>query len=159
MPAGKFNIEFLELYKSVDRFIKDAFRSSEGITTYIQEMESYNSRGAYRIKSWTQDYDMLKHVRWVRNQLVHEVGYDSDLCEDRDYAFIKDFYDRLFSGNDPIAVLNRSMSVESKSKNKKAHVSANNNQFKDSYQEQRREPKKLSFWQRLQKFLFEDEWL
>ena len=33
----ELNIEFLDLYKRVDRFIRDAYASSEGISEYLRE--------------------------------------------------------------------------------------------------------------------------
>ena len=74
------NIDFMDLYKRTDRFIKDAYSSSEGVSEYIRSMESCFNRGISRVQGWKSDYDNLKHIRWIRNQLAHEVSYDSDIC-------------------------------------------------------------------------------
>ena len=99
------NVDFMDLYKRTDRFIKDAYSSSEGVSEYIRSMESCFYRGTVNIKGWKSDYDNLKHIRWIRNQLAHEVSYDSDICSESDYEWLKDFYNRLFSSTDPLGGL------------------------------------------------------
>lgn len=97
------NINFMELYKQVDRFIKDAYSSSTGVSEYIQQMESDNIKGNFYLSTWKEDYSQLKQMRWIRNQLAHEVGYDSDICSEEDYYWLENFYNRLFSRDDPLA--------------------------------------------------------
>ena len=95
------NIDFMDLYKRTDRFIKDAYSSSEGVSEYIRLMEAGFNRGNANILGWKSDYDNLKRIRWIRNQLAHEVSYDSDICLLSDYEWLEDFYNRLFSATDP----------------------------------------------------------
>ena len=108
------NIDFLDVYKQVDKFIKDAYSVSEGVSSYIRMMETNNIKGFRYINSWSVDYEKLKHVRWVRNQLAHEVGYDSDLCEESDYEWLDKFYDRLFSAEDPLSCLKKQEDADKK---------------------------------------------
>ncbi len=61
------NIDFMDLYKRTDRFIKDAYSSSECVSEYIRLMEVSFNRGSANIRSWKSDYDNLKHIRWIRN--------------------------------------------------------------------------------------------
>ena len=99
------NIDFMDLYKRADRFIKDAYSSSEGVSEYIRLMEASFNRGNANIQGWKSDYDNLKHIRWIRNQLAHEVSYDSDICSESDFEWLEDFYKRLFSSTDPLGGL------------------------------------------------------
>ena len=108
----ELNIRFLEEFKIVDRFIKDSFGTSEGVSEYIRQMEAVTVGGHRYVKTWEADYRMLKHVRWVRNQLVHEVGYDSTLCEQGDYQFIKLFGERLCACEDPISLMAKAEKAE-----------------------------------------------
>lgn len=101
------NVKFVDLYKSVDRFIRDAYTSSEGVSEYLRQMEQNEFKGALHVSSWKTDYDRLKHLRWIRNQLSHEVGFDSDLCGIDDYNWLLSFRDRLYSADDPLARLNK----------------------------------------------------
>lgn len=101
------NIDFMDLYKRADRFIKDAYSSSEGVSEYIRLMESCFISGNANVQGWKSDYDNLKHIRWIRNQLAHEVSYDSDICSESDYEWLDDFYKRLFSSDDPLGTLRK----------------------------------------------------
>ena len=89
----KLNIEFQEKYKSVDNFIKDAQGTSEGVSGYIALMESAVTDGAPVRNSaeWGSDYKHLKRMRWIRNQLAHEVSIDSDICQEDDYDWFAIF--------------------------------------------------------------------
>ena len=106
------NIDFMDLYKSVDRFIRDAYSSTEGVSEYIRQMEQYDFKGRRYVTTWGADYDKLKRLRWIRNQLSHEVGYDSDICEDADYDWLETFSHRLYSTNDPLSVMNKAENAE-----------------------------------------------
>lgn len=101
------NVKFMDLYKSVDRFIRDAYRTSEGVSEYLRQMEAVDYKGDRLVPRWKEDYDTLKHVRWVRNQLAHDVSYDSDICEAADLVRLQAFYERLYSANDPLALLKK----------------------------------------------------
>ena len=109
------NIDFMDLYKRVDNFIKDAYSSSTGISTYIEEMEINNYKGKISVYNWETTYCTLKHLRWIRNQLAHEVGYDSDICSENDYEQLDNFYDDLYNANDPLSLLHTPKKRESKS--------------------------------------------
>lgn len=56
------------------------------------------------ITSWEYDYKMLKHIRWVRNQLSHEIGtLHSDICTQEDLYFVTNFYNEIMKCKDPLA--------------------------------------------------------
>jgi len=95
------NIKFQEEYKSVDKFIKDAFGSVDGVSEYIRTME--RNEGNKSDEVWKDDYYKLKHMRWIRNQLAHEVSIDSDICEREDLEWLCDFHARLKKGDDSLA--------------------------------------------------------
>lgn len=101
----ELNIDFMDLYKSVDRFIRDAYSSGEGVSEYIRQMESNALRGRRYVNTWNTDYEDLKHLRWIRNQLSHEIGYDSDICEASDYKKLVNFKSRLYDASDPLSLL------------------------------------------------------
>ena len=124
------NIDFMDLYKRTDRFIKDAYSSSEGVSGYIRAMESISIIGLRSVQGWKNDYDNLKHIRWIRNQLAHEVSYDSDICLPSDYEWLDNFYKRLFSSSDPLSILrkmNMKTNSERPAERKKEIVQAQDN--------------------------------
>ena len=112
------NIDFMDLYKRTDRFIKDAYSSSEGVSEYIRLMEAGFNRGNANIPGGKSDYDTLKRIRWIRNQLAHEVSYDSDICSLSDYEWLENFYNNLFSATDSLAKLRKIEDTASSKKRK-----------------------------------------
>lgn len=92
-----------EEYKIVDNICRDIFSSQSGVSQYITEMERYYSYGHSLISSWDNDYRMLKHIRWLRNKIVHE-SYATD-CNDNDVLWLKEFHHRLLERRDPLALL------------------------------------------------------
>lgn len=164
------NIDFMDLYKSVDRFIRDAYSSSEGVSEYIRQMEQNDFKGRRYVATWGADYDKLKRLRWIRNQLSHEVGYDSDICEDADYDWLETFSHRLYSANDPLAEMNkveiaerqrraeeqRCIQAQKRTEEEKRRQMHQQQQPASSYSftqpTQYQPPKRKSFWQRLKDF-------
>lgn len=106
------NLKFLELYKSTDRFIKDAYQSTEGFTEYVRQMESEEREGKRRVSGWADDLKQIKHLRWIRNQLAHEVDYDSDICKQKDYELLTSFQYRLHNADDPLSLLQKSIEAQ-----------------------------------------------
>ena len=166
------NIDFMDLYKSVDRFIRDAYSSTEGVSEYIRQMEQNDFKGRRYVATWSADYDKLKRLRWIRNQLSHEVGYDSDICEDADYDWLEVFNQRLYSSNDPLSAMNKAENAE---RQRRAEEQRRIQAQKRAEKERRRQmqmrqqqqpassysytpqaqyhpPKRKTFWQRLKDF-------
>lgn len=111
------NINFLENYKRLDRLCKDCFSSNEGISEYIRQLET----DQWQLKGYNlwqnDDLKMLKHVRWIRNKLSHEVdAFQSDLCTQDDLDFVIDFYNDIMDCLDPLAQLNKLKENEKKQK-------------------------------------------
>ena len=149
----------MDLYKSVDRFIKDAYSSEEGVSEYINQMEQNDYRGSRHVDTWNTDYNKLKRLRWIRNQLSHEVGYDSDICEEADYDWLKEFYDRLYSAEDPMAILTGSENAERRAAEQRRRQSGMQEQNTAAYAQtsySRRTgknlPKRKTLWQRIKDF-------
>lgn len=100
----ELNVKFQEKYKQLDLLCKDIFSSKEGVSEYIKEMENTNSQFSRYILDWANVYKQLKHMRWLRNQLAHEVGaFNFDLCSDYDLKWLNDFYNSILSRTDPLA--------------------------------------------------------
>ncbi len=99
----ELNIEFQEQYKRLDKLCKEMYSSHEGVSAYIQDMEQtpYNEQKA--VYNWDIVYKQLKHLRWMRNQLAHEIDIDTDFCEQDDIDRIKQFYESIMNGTDPLA--------------------------------------------------------
>lgn len=108
----ELNIEFQERYKRLDKLCKEMYSSDEGISSYIQDMDGtpYNEQKA--VYNWDIIYKQLKHYRWMRNQLAHDIPIDSDFCEQSDIDWIENFYESIFNGTDPLALANKAKQIE-----------------------------------------------
>ena len=102
------NTVFQEEYKRLDALCRDVFVSRDGVSEYIRQMElvSYAERRYYA--EWEADYKQLKHLRWIRNQLAHEVGtLDKNFCSDIEIEWLKNFHQRILNVSDPLSVIRK----------------------------------------------------
>ena len=97
-------IEFFEEYKKLDNLCKDLFRSNRGVTKYIEEMEKTPFIDRRLVNSWNNYYDMLKHVKWIRNNIAHNNEYSG--CNKDDVENIKNFYQQIIEQKDPFSIIN-----------------------------------------------------
>ena len=98
--------EFFEEYKRLDRLCADMYSGRNGVSEYLEDMESKAYRGQSRVADWAADYRRLKHVRWVRNQIAH-AETTGQICEAADTAFVREFRQRILAGQDPLALLRK----------------------------------------------------
>lgn len=98
----ELNIEFQEHYKRLDKLCREMYSPDEGVTAYIQDMERTPYNEQIAVYNWENIYRSLKHYRWMRNQLAHDISIDSDFCEKSDIEWIKNFRESILSGNDPL---------------------------------------------------------
>ena len=54
---------------------------------------------------------MLKHIRLVRNQIAHD-AHTYQVSDPEDLEFVRDFYDCIFSGQDPLTILRKTVDAE-----------------------------------------------
>lgn len=106
------DIRFFEEYKRLDNLCSDMYSCQNGVSEYIAQMEQKSSQGRYRISSWDSDYKMLKHVRWVRNQIAHSSS-NCQMSEATDLKSVQDYYDRILSGSDSLTLLRKALQRES----------------------------------------------
>lgn len=99
------NIEilFFEEYKKLDNLCKDLFKSDRGVSQYIEEMECTPFTKSRLVESWQDDYKMLKHVRWIRNNIAH--NNECSGCNKSDVKSVKDFYKKIINQKDPFSVI------------------------------------------------------
>ena len=96
---------FFEQYKKLDNLCKDLLNNNQGVSAYIKEMEKIPIFERQLVKSWDSDYKMLKHIRWVRNDIAHS-DYQSE-CTEGDIAYARNFYTRIMKQEDPFSIINK----------------------------------------------------
>ena len=99
------NIEilFFEEYKKLDNLCKDLFKSDRGVSQYIEEMECTPLSKSRLVGLWQGDYKMLKHVRWIRNNIAHNNDYSG--CNKSDVKSVQNFYQKIINQKDPFSVI------------------------------------------------------
>lgn len=119
------NIALFEAFKRLDGLCRDMYQSEKGVTEYINDMQARGG-ATFRIPHWTEDLDRLKRLRHIRNQLAHEISsFDEELCTEADVQWLKEFYQRVLDGKDPLSLLVKSEQERNKTgqhKNQKAPV-------------------------------------
>lgn len=61
--SHNINIEFFDEYKRLDKLCSDMYgKSSGGVTSYINDMESVSSSDAQKILDWNSTYNKLKSL-------------------------------------------------------------------------------------------------
>ena len=77
-------------------------------------MERKAYQGAFKVSGWTSDYNYLKSVRNIRNELAHSRNSMTvDICSQEDIDFVRSFRTRILNQTDPIAML-RKQSTQSR---------------------------------------------
>lgn len=108
---------FLEEYKRVEAFCNDAYSCKNGVTEYINCMEKSNASGEKTVASWKDCYDSLKHLRRVRNKLVHEPDAGG-ICTEKDLKDITAFHEALLKEQDALTLLRKACAARTKSAGK-----------------------------------------
>lgn len=119
----KLEIEFLEEYKRLDKLCQDMLSSLSGVSEYINRMESFYKEGSYYIDDWNENYKTLKHLRWLRNNIVHNV--DESDCSFEELETLKYFYRDILVQEDPLARLYKKNKMLDKNKKKPNKIEDN----------------------------------
>lgn len=106
---------FIDSYKRLEKLCSDIYGQNHAITAYIDEMINTPS-GSFHVYGWDADLKKLKHCRWARNKIVHELGYtEENTCEPDDLQWINDFYSRILTATDPLALYRKEKERQTRS--------------------------------------------
>lgn len=103
--------KFFESYKRLDNCCRDIYASQNGIGAYLDHMEEVSVQGRRLVPGWDAEYKKLKHLRWVRNQIVHDDG-SVQICEPEEIDDVQDFYENLLHEEDPLSQLRRELQYQ-----------------------------------------------
>ena len=108
MEAYFLDVQFQEAYKRLDALCKDCYSAEQGVSEYIRQMEKTPMFSCRNIPAWEYDLRMLKHVRYIRNELAHEVDtWGTGLCTEDDLEFVTAFHQKILGGTDPLSELRK----------------------------------------------------
>ncbi len=120
-------MNFIDSYKKLEKLCNEMYGDKHGVSLYIDEMIN-TPVGSRYVKSWNEDLKQLKHYRWVRNQIVHEPGCtETNMCNRDDIQWINNFYTRMMSTSDPLALYRKTIRS-----NRKTHSSSGGNRYRGS---------------------------
>lgn len=124
---------FMNTYKRLDSLCRDM--NGIGVTGYINDMDEI-SNGSYYVFGWENDYQKLKHYRYIRNQIAHESYADEEnMCSDEDEEWLKTFHKCILEQSDPLALYQKKIKsyqrtnkpVSTKSSHGNTNMPVNNN--------------------------------
>lgn len=100
-------MQFINTYKKLEKICNEKYNTKHGVSAYIEEMAK-KPDGSKFVSTWNGDFKQLKHYRWLRNKIVHDVGADEDkLCKKSDEIWINNFTKRIINNNDPLSLYNQ----------------------------------------------------
>ena len=134
-------MSFIESYKHLDKICGEVLNDDRRISAYIDEMTN-TPRGSYLVRGWDDDLKQLKHYRWIRNQIAHELNCtEENMCKYGDAQWIDDFYDRIMNQSDPLAMYFQATKPHPVAKSAQNHEPA---QLQYTYSKQPSQPKHKS---------------
>ena len=107
---SQLNYKLLDEFKILDGICRDIYGKTAdnklGVTLYLEHMDEYRRIGSMVVPGWNSDYNRLKKLRHIRNELAHaRYSIPNDICTEDDINFIRDFKNRILSRTDPISLL------------------------------------------------------
>ena len=104
-------MDYIDSYKRLDQLCRDMFRSKDGVTEYINQMDRVISRINSK-QDWRDFYSRLKYQRRLRNNLVHNIGCSE--CTEEDIDEIEYFFELILKQEDPLAYIRRQHALTKK---------------------------------------------
>lgn len=101
-------LDYLKSYKRLDQLCRDMFRTKDGVTEYINQMDRVISRINSK-QDWRNFYSRLKYQRRLRNNLVHNTECSD--CTEEDIDEIEYFFDLILKQEDPLACIRRQQTL------------------------------------------------
>ena len=101
-------LDYLESYKRLDQLCRDMFRTKDGVTEYINQMDRVISKINSK-QDWRNFYSRLKYQRRLRNNLVHNTECLD--CTEEDIDEIEYFFDLILKQEDPLACIRKQQTL------------------------------------------------
>ena len=106
---ANYNSEFFDEFKRLDKLCTEIYgRSAEnklGVTLYLEDMASKAQKGRAIVPDWAADYNRLRRLRGIRNELAHSPDtFSKEMCSYADVEFIRSFYSRIIKRTDPLSL-------------------------------------------------------
>ncbi len=112
--------EFLDEYKHLEKLCNELYDQQHGISLYISDMDATPANLSIMVPGWHVDLKNLKHLRHIRNAMVHDLT-DLDVSyTQEDIRNLKEFHRRVMEQRDPLSLLvHKTYGSESREKTRK----------------------------------------
>ena len=107
----KIDVEFLNEYLPVEKICNEIY-GENGVTAYINDMQYRTDYEKRLVYNWDAEFKKLKHLRWLRNQIVHP--NNSYEVTQQDLIDIRIFHNKLLKQQDPLALLRKEIAKANK---------------------------------------------
>ncbi|MCR5203651.1 MAG: hypothetical protein K6E47_01220 [Lachnospiraceae bacterium] len=97
--------DFLDEYKHLEKLCNDLYNQQHGISLYISDMEATPRAASIMISEWNKDLKVLKHLRHIRNAMVHDLNEQEVTYTQEDIRNLKEFHRRIMEQRDPLSLL------------------------------------------------------
>ncbi len=112
--------EFLTEYNRLEKLCNDLYSQQHGISLYIADMEATPRAASIMIPNWNKDLKVLKHLRHIRNAMVHDLNEQEVTYTQEDIQNLKEFHRRIMEQRDPLTLLvHKTDGSESREKTRK----------------------------------------
>lgn len=101
-------LDYLDSYKRLDQLCRDMFRTKDGVTEYINQMDRIISRINSK-QDWRNFYSRLKYQRRLRNNLVHNT--ECSECTEEDIDEVEYFFELILKQEDPLACIRKQQTL------------------------------------------------
>ena len=101
-------LDYLDSYKRLDQLCRDMFRSKDGVTEYINQMDRVISRINSK-QDWRNFYSRLKYQRRLRNNLVHNT--ECSECTEEDIDEVEYFFKLILKQEDPLSCIRKQQTL------------------------------------------------
>ena len=109
-------MSFIDSYKRLEKLCNDIYGDIHGVKAYIEDMRN-TSMGKWYVRGWDDDLSRLKHYKWIRNQIWHELDCTEDnMCKPGDAQWLDDFRCRILSGTDPLSLYRKARNPQTERK-------------------------------------------
>ncbi|MBO5867622.1 MAG: hypothetical protein J6Q54_01780 [Oscillospiraceae bacterium] len=99
----------MDAYKRLEKLCGELMRDDHGVSAYIKEMEN-TPKGTFLVSGWQTALKQLKHYKWIRNQIAHNVDCtEENMCSEEDTQWLCDFHARIMNQTDPLAMYRKAL--------------------------------------------------
>ena len=139
--------QFLNQFKLLEKLCNEMYKDVHGVSLYIEECEYVASLLPGDQPQFAQFIHRLRHCRYIRNQLSHEITSDTvQISSPSDIEFLQNLYHMLAKQTDPLTDIKNTYPIEELSQpqvNVVCQPTSSSSAPKPNYYNRKRTPKDI----------------